>query len=417
VTAPDPTAENAALRQMVVRLSRLVEISVTVNATLDVQALLQFIVTTAADVLESEAATILLTDERTHRLVLAAVSGHDPATLGQTPVPLEGTIAGTIVREDRPLILNQVDGQPSLRQAWGRVVLEARSLAGVPMHVQDKTVGVLQVVNKRSGAFAEADARTLGIIASQAGVAIQNARLVYELRRANEELGKVDKLKKDFMAIASHELRTPLGVILGYAALLEAEAGGQASEHAAAVLNSAVHMRTLVESMTNLSLLEVAATELTLARHSLQAVGREAAQDLADLMRARGLALMERMPDESIEALVDAAKLRVAVGNLLDNALRFTPSGGHVWLEAERHGREAWLRVRDDGEGLEADQLERIFDQFYQVEEHRTRRHGGMGLGLAIVRAIASAHGGRAWAESSGPGRGAVFTIALPLRV
>jgi signal transduction histidine kinase len=95
--------------------------------------------------------------------------------------------------------------------------------------------------------------------------------------------------------------------------------------------------------------------------------------------------------------------------------MRFTPAGGSIDLGLERHGAEAWLRVRDSGVGIPADQLERVFDQFYQVEDHMTRRHEGIGLGLAIVRAIAQAHGGRAWAESQGVGQGSTFTIALPL--
>ena len=113
--------------------------------------------------------------------------------------------------------------------------------------------------------------------------------------------------------------------------------------------------------------------------------------------------------------MADGPKLTMALTNLLNNAMRFTPAGGDIDLGMERHGPEAWLRVRDNGVGLPADQLEHVFDQFYQVENHMTRRHEGMGLGLAIVRAIARAHGGRAWAESAGPGQGSTFTIALPL--
>ena len=114
--------------------------------------------------------------------------------------------------------------------------------------------------------------------------------------------------------------------------------------------------------------------------------------------------------------MVDRSKLVMALTNLLNNAMRFTAGGGHILLELEPHGAEAWIRVSDDGPGIPADQLVRIFDQFYQVEGHMTRRHQGMGLGLAIVRAVVEAHGGRVWAESRGPGAGATFTIALPVK-
>jgi signal transduction histidine kinase len=105
----------------------------------------------------------------------------------------------------------------------------------------------------------------------------------------------------------------------------------------------------------------------------------------------------------------------MAVTNLLNNAMRFTPSGGHIWLSLKPHSGEAWFQVRDTGIGIPADELERIFQPFYQVEDHLRRRHEGMGLGLAIVRGVAQAHKGRAWAESTGEGQGATFTVALPV--
>lgn len=416
MATPDVATELEQLREMVHRLARLVEISVTLNSTLDLDRLLQFIIQSAADLVESEAASILLFDERTQRLYFAAATGTDPGELAQIPVPLEGSIAGTIFREDRPLIINEVARDPRhFREVGERMRFETRSLVGVPMRIKERVTGVLEAVNKRRGAFDENDVQTLSIIASQAAVAIENARLVEALQRAYDELGKVEKLKSDFIAIASHELRTPLGMILGYAALLKEEADREAAEHAEVVLNAALRMRALIEDMTNLNMLRVGAAELRLERRPLRPIAREAYEEMADLLEAKGQVADLRLPAQELEAEVDAPKVRMALTNLLNNAMRFTPAGGHIWFSLERHGPEAWFRVRDDGIGIEADQLERIFDQFYQVEDHMTRRHEGMGLGLAIVRAVAEAHGGRAWAESEGPGKGATFTLALPL--
>jgi signal transduction histidine kinase len=105
----------------------------------------------------------------------------------------------------------------------------------------------------------------------------------------------------------------------------------------------------------------------------------------------------------------------MALTNLLNNAMRFTQEEGHIGLALSRRGSEGWFRVGDDGVGIPADEIERIFDEFYQVENHLTRRHQGLGLGLSIVKAIAEAHGGRVWAESAGRDQGSVFTIAVPL--
>jgi signal transduction histidine kinase len=412
-----PDAQAEELRQMIIRLARLVEVSVTLNSTLDIRRLLQFIIDTAADLVDSEAASIMLVDENTHDLRFAAATGSDPDELAPIPVPLEGSIAGTIVREDRGLIINQVTGDPRhFGQVGERVRFQTRSLIGVPMRIRDRVTGVLEAVNKRGGDFSENDLQTLSIIASQAAVALHNARLVEALQRAYDELDKLDRMKRDFISIASHELRTPLGLILGYATILREEADPAASVHAEAVLNSALRMRALIEDMTNMNLMQAGSADVSLARHPLQPVIQAAQQEVAELVRAKGQRLTVRMPQEALLAMIDPPKLGRAVANLLNNAMRFTPAEGSLRLELERRAAEAWLRVADDGAGIPPDQLEAIFERFYQVEDHMTRRHGGMGLGLAIVRAIVRAHGGRVWAESEGLGRGATFTIALPLQ-
>ena len=405
------------LRQMVIRLSRLVEISVTLNSTLDLDRVLQFIIDSAADLVESEAVSIMLADENTHNLYFAAATGSDPKELARIPIPLEGSIAGTIFREDRPLIINDVARDPRhFRQVGEKIRFETRSLIGVPMRIRERVTGVLEAVNKRQGVFDEADLQTLSIIASHSAVAIHNARLVDALQRAYDELGKLDRLKSDFIAVASHELRTPLGLILGYASILKEEAGTEASGHATAVLNSALRMRALIEDMTNMGLLQTGSGEVVLVLQPLQPIVRAAHDEVAEMVRAKGQTCSLQLAGESLLAMVDASKLSMALRNLLNNSVRFTPAGGHIWFGLERRGPEAWLRVRDDGLGIPPGELEKIFEQFYQVEDHMTRHHGGMGLGLAIVRAIAQAHGGRAWAESDGPDSGSTFTIALPLQ-
>lgn len=414
--ARDLAQEVDELRQLIVRLSRLVEVSVTLNSTLEPEPLLDFLIRSAADLLESEAASILLFDEKTQRLYFAASTGADPDELRKIPVPLEGSIAGTIFREDEPLIINEVATDPRhYRQVGERIRFEARTLIGVPMRMRDRRIGVLEALNKRRGPYNENDLQTLSIIASQAAVAIHNANLVQALQKAYDELGKVEKLKSDFIAIASHELRTPLGVILGYAAILKEDADQSTSEHAEAVLNSALRMRALIEDMTNMNMLSVGSAELTPTRQPLQPIVDAASEEVRLLIEAKGQELSRRTPSDALIAVVDGPKLTMALTNLLNNAMRFTPSGGRIDLGLERHGSEAWLSVRDTGAGLAPDQLEKVFDQFYQVEDHMTRRHEGMGLGLSIVRAVVRGHNGRVWAESPGMNQGATFTIALPL--
>ncbi|MGH9650672.1 MAG: sensor histidine kinase, partial [Terriglobales bacterium] len=147
----------------------------------------------------------------------------------------------------------------------------------------------------------------------------------------------------------------------------------------------------------------------------LQLPIRTAQAEVADLIRAKGQRLTLELLGEPLQARIDAAKLSMALSNLLNNAMQFAPPKGEIRLKLERHGSEGWIRVTDNGIGIPAGELEQIFGQFYQVEDHMVRKHQGMGLGLSIVKAIAEAHGGRVWAESSGPEQGATFTIALAL--
>jgi signal transduction histidine kinase len=402
------------LREWVVRISRLVEISVTLNSTLDLERLLEFIIRSAADLLESEAATILLVNEHSQDLYIAATT--DPNAHGAISVPKEGSIAGTIYREDRPLILNELQSaSASFSDISEAHAFDVHSLIGVPLRIRERAAGVLQAVNKRQGIFDETDLQILTNIASLAGVAIYNARQVEALNRAYDELGKLDQLKSDFIAIASHELRTPLGLILGNAALLKDFSGGDLAVYADAVLSAAKRMRVLIEEMTNMNMLEAGSAELIMAIRPIGAIVEDARKEVQGLVDAKGQTLEMRLPDEPLEAMIDKPKLTMAITNLLNNAIRFTPEGGCIQLVLEHHGHEAWIRVRDDGIGVAPDQRDTIFDLFYQVEDHLTRRHDGLGLGLAIVKAVVESHAGRVWVESGGIDQGATFTIAIPL--
>lgn len=403
------------IRELVFQRSRLLEISVTLNSTLELNRLLQFIMDSTADLVNSEGASILLVDENTQDLFFAAATGSDPEELRKIPVPMEGSIAGTIFRSNQPVIINEVASDPRHFDVEDRTKLPTRSLAGVPMRIRDEVIGVLEAINKRSGAFEKHDLETLGIIASQAAVAINNARLLDGLKKAYEELGKLDRMKGDFIAVASHELRTPLGVILGYAHLLTEEAGGQSSELAESVLNAALRMQGLIENMTAFNSMMVGSRELALERRPLREAVQKAQQEIDPLIEAKGQRLQLELPNEPLVAEYDLEKLAIALTKLLNNAMHFSPAEGTIQVLLERHGSEGWIRVADRGIGIDSDQLARIFDQFYQVEDHMTRRHQGMGLGLSIVKAIVEAHGGRTWAESPGVGRGATFTIALQL--
>ncbi len=250
---PAPTPD---LRTMAEQLARLIEVSVTLNSTLNLDELLQFIIQTASEIIDCESAAILLYDEKRQQLVFAAATGSDPKRLAETPVPLENSLAGTIFRENKSISLSDVEKDAAhFATVSKRFDLAVHTMLGVPMRIKDRPTGVLEALNKRGGNFDESDADILSVIASQAAVAVHNARLVKALQDAYNELQAADKLKTNFLALASHELRTPLGLIIGYATFLQQESPGELSEHAKQVLNAAMQMQVLVDAMTNLNML------------------------------------------------------------------------------------------------------------------------------------------------------------------
>lgn len=412
---PNPNPKTN-LRYMAEQLARLIEVSVTLNSTLNLDELLRFIILTATEIIDCESVSILLYDEKRGQLVFEAATGSDPKGLSETPVPLDNSLAGTIFRENKIISLSNVQTDTRHGAVVSRHVdFEVHNILGVPMRIQNKPIGVLEALNKRDGNFDESDADILSVIASQAAVAIHNARLVKALQDAYDDLQAADQLKTNFLALASHELRTPLGVIIGYATFLQEESPGELSDHARQVLNAAMQMRVLVDAMTNMDMLR--SREMIMHRLvvPVQQILRGAYGEVKRLADAKKQKITLALPENPIPVKCDPDKLTSAIVNLLDNAIRFTPDGGWITIGAEvQPGGEVLTWVQDTGNGIPEGELKKIFQEFYQIEPHTTRKHGGMGIGLSIARGLIEAHGGKIWAESPGPGKGTTIKVLLP---
>lgn len=400
-------------------LTRLAEVSNILNSTLQQDALLAHLMDAAAEIAGAEAASVLLWNTTTRELYFAATTSSEAQMklLGR-PVPHEGSIAGLALRENRIVQVDNVADEP---QHYNKLDEEFRfstqSVLAIPMTSKEKLIGVLEVVNNKYGRlWTEEDHNYLSILAAQAAVAIEVAQLISALKKANEELSQIDKLKNDFIAIASHELRTPLGVILGYASFLKETTSDEVNEHASKVLSSALQLRRIIEDLTNLRYLKEGQAEIYLENVPLASLIEDVNRDIATLAEARMHTLEIRVPQESPTMYIDRIRTGMAITNVLNNALRFTPPGGRITVQADVRTRdEIWISVTDTGIGISENHLDRIFDEFYQVEDHMTRAHNGLGIGLSIARALIRAQNGRIWATSPGLGQGSTFTIALPL--
>ncbi|HMG33317.1 MAG TPA: response regulator [Blastocatellia bacterium] len=246
-------------------------------------------------------------------------------------------------------------------------------------------------------------------------------RYASELERIVEErtheLREANRIKDEFLATLSHELRTPLNSILGWAQLLRGGAlSGEAAQRALqTVVRNTKSLAQIIDDLLDVSRIITGKLRLEARQFELAPVIEAAIDALRLATDAKGINLSVGIePDVGI-ILGDTSRIQQVVWNLLSNAIKFTPNGGSVEVRLERVGPEAIITVTDTGEGIREDFLPYVFDRFRQGDSTFTRRHGGLGLGLAIVRHIVELHGGSVSARSEGKGRGALFNVSLPL--
>jgi signal transduction histidine kinase len=389
-------------------------LSVTLNSTLDLDELLQLITATATELLECEAASILLYDEQNPRLYFAAATGSDSAQLATIPVPIDSSLAGTIFRTSQPLILNHAEQDPRHYSLVSEhIQFKVNSLLGVPMPIKERTMGVLEAVNKREGSFTDGDVTVLSVIAAHAAIAINNARLLRATQQALEKVKVTHQIKSNFLALASHELRTPLSVIMGYASFLQSGVNSDVAGQVNHVMGAASQMRSILDQMNNLTLLQADEMEMHQMKISIQSVLNFAIDEIKYSAARRDMLLSLNFPDNPIYVNVDPEKTALAFVNLLNNAIRFSAEGSEIIIGIDGQGKKVLVSVEDHGIGIPVDKLQKVFEEFYQIEPPQTRRYSGLGIGLTIAKGLIEAQGGSLWAESAGEGKGSTFKAKL----
>jgi CheY-like chemotaxis protein/anti-sigma regulatory factor (Ser/Thr protein kinase) len=220
--------------------------------------------------------------------------------------------------------------------------------------------------------------------------------------------------------VLSHELRSPLGAILGWASLLQQDGAADAAtlKHGLQVIERNTRTQVqLIQDLLEVSRIITGRLRLDMAPVALDEVVGNVLLSMAPTSSAKGVEVsFPRASTQEVQVLGDESRLQQIVWNLISNAVKFTPAEGQVEVRVEHDDSHASVIVRDSGEGIESEFLPYVFDRFRQADSSSTRKHGGLGLGLAIVRHLAEMHGGSVHAESAGVGAGATFTLRLPLR-
>ncbi len=402
--------------ELVIRLLQLQDVIREVNASGDFEITLQKIADAACELTGSELASIQRYDAAADVLSFVAATASQREFLRQVRVPLEGSVAGWTFRHAEPLIVqNATNDLRHFKEVDNLTGSKTRSLVAAPVMFHGGPMGVIEAVNKKDEAeYTEEDVVILESLASLAAFVLRDHDLKEQVEQASREVKKLDTLKADFVAITSHELRTPLGLILGHATFLRELVGKQYHDQLDLIIRNATRLKEIVENLARVDNYEAGAARVRQREVSMSSLVRDVVESFHEEAQRKGLSISFDTGTTPLTIEGDAAKLEIALSHLVRNAITFTDSGGHVLVTGETVPGYVKVTVTDDGIGIPQKDLSRIFERFYQVEAHLTRKHSGMGLGLSVVKAMIDMHGGRVWAESV-EGKGSRFTFILPV--
>jgi len=402
------------LQQRAEQLQRLAQASLTIHSAPSSDAVLRLMTDAARDVLAAGKATAIGAWDQVETPTRRYTSGapeDGPASHGATAdadwraawrelVQLSGPCASSMPALPPWRALGTILAGDHKSNAW---------MAAPLTDHQGRALGLVHVCDNPEGEFNADDEAVLAQLARMGSIAIENA--------LNAEAREANRLKDVFLATLSHELRTPLSAMLGWTQLLRTGAldDEETSNGLEIIERNVLAQARLIDDLLDVSRIIAGKLPLKLRRVTLNSVVEAALDMVRQTADAKRIGLDVLFDDQPCDVTGDPDRLQQVVSNLLVNAVKFTPGGGTVRVRLRRDGTQAQIEVSDSGEGIAPDFLPRIFDRFRQADDGTKRSHGGLGLGLAIVRHVAEMHGGAVHAASAGLGHGATFCVELPL--
>jgi PAS domain S-box-containing protein len=376
-------------------------------------------------------------DERGESYMLYTLSGVPPEAFAHFPMPRNTEIFAPTFAGEGAVRIADVHGDPrygknSPYYGMPEGHLPVVSYLAVPVTSRSgEVLGGLFFGHPEEDVFTERHERIVAGLAAQTAVAMDNARLYDAARRGREqaetaaeenerlyrETQEANRLKDEFLAMLSHELRTPLTAILGWAHMLRT---GQFDEHNIAnayetIERNARAQAQLIDDLLDVSRIITGKLRLDMRAINPNAFIESAIEAVRPGAESKGVRIQKIMDTGVTSVAGDPVRLQQIVWNLLSNAVKFTPRGGLIQLRLSRVNSHVEIAVSDTGQGINAEFLPHVFDRFRQADQRITRAHGGLGLGLSIVRHLVELHGGTVHAESEGEGRGSTFTVMLPV--
>ena len=340
-----------------------------------------------------------------HATVAAAVSGTPAAESGFGRAIATGRLA--IISSSSGDLATKLVGPAGAAEPLKQ--LESGTAALLPLAVDGKVAAVVTLVSRVADRFSPPDALVVEDIARRIGLAVDRIQLYREAQEAN-------RLKDEFLGTLSHELRTPLNAIFGWARILRTRDLDTRTAHAVKVIerNAEAQIR-LIEEVLDVSRIITGKMNLAMDSVDMPAIVHATIDTVRPAIQAKRIRFEEQIDEEVPPVFGDAHRLQQVFWNLLSNALKFTGNDGVITVALRRVDEAVEFEITDTGVGIRRDMLPFVFDRFRQADSSTTRTHGGLGLGLAIVRHIVELHGGSVRAASAGVGTGATFIINLPV--
>ncbi len=416
-------ARTGELTQSVEKLTALGEVSRAVSSTLDVETVLNTIVSRASQLAGAAGCSIYEYDEGAEQFALRATYNYDAEfveAIRAAPLRKGEGLMGRAAQMREPVQVPDIT-QPGAYQSSHRDTLIRfgyRALLSVPLLREDQIIGSLSFNRKAPGEFPPEVIDVLKTFATQSALAIQNARLFREIADKSAQLEAASRHKSEFLANMSHELRTPLNAIIGFSEVLSegmfGEINEKQTEYLQDILESGRHLLSLINDILDLSKIEAGRMELELSDFDLPNAIENALILVKERASRRGITLGRAIDERLGMIRGDERKVKQVLLNLLSNALKFTPEGGRIDVSASPHDEVAEVSVADTGIGIAPVDQDAVFEEFRQLGT-ADKKAEGTGLGLALSRKFIELHGGKIWVQSE-VGSGSTFTFTLPLR-
>jgi signal transduction histidine kinase len=411
---------SAALSNRLSEISALSEVGKAINTTLDLSDVLNLILSSALDLLGGTEGSIMLIEPDGEHLQVVSYHGPHLERVMQGRVLIGEGISGTVAESRTPMLI-QGDQIAAELKGQGHPQRGIRSAMSVPLVRNEEVLGVLNLSETEGRRFfSDHDLEALGLFAEHAAIAIGNASLFEKERETVARLEELDQLKSDFVATVSHELKTPLTAIIGAAKTVNRKGPEMAPEQHASFLEmierQGHRLLRLVEDILTTSQIESGgAARAKRELVDLRRLAHGVVTDLRDATVGANRTILIESEPEMPHTWGDVLGIQHILSNLVENALKYSGQESKVIVRVIETLDEARLEVADEGVGISEEKLQEIFDRFRQVDSSSTRRVGGFGLGLFIVKNLVDAHSGEIEVRSD-PGKGSTFIVHFPKR-